>query len=657
MRIRWCLSIILAALALALTVSAGAELMGCRTHAGELDDSGVLHLYGCSEHGESFPDGLSGVRQALVSDHRTILLRDDGTVGLFGLHDFPAEEVESWTDVAELAADDRLILARRNDGTCLAAFSASWLAETAEFGPDSFTKWVEAVCRRSDVARLLELRRYDWTSAVILADGTVLTETNLEDAGTLRIPDAAQYGKMACVNLGGRQDYLLALRQDGELHCFTDGQDARLCTDAADFAVGYEEMCVLTKSGELLFSSLKDPSHGLRSALYPADNRPSLANWTGVREIGAMVAGDLVIARCDDGLYWDGYLGETNPLNEVGDDLIDFYEHAQLNQDGNRLVIRHDDGAYSVLLLDGSTFFLSSFNRTEDSGESGRFEALNGPRQQIRLRDLQMRVSFPYAIREDGTVLGLDDCCLPEALSWTNVKGIAAEVKEGVHLVAALTADGRVLTAAGGADDAVEKRLALVSGWTDMVQVAIYHQCIAGVTASGEVRFAGEASNAPALETWQDVVSVTMTGGIYNGRWCDETHLIGLRRNGTVIGDLWGVDGVVSLSGCNRVLAATHADGTATVWGWNFLQDCVTRSLRGVGLMNYSDEFYTMPCLIGPDRKVYLGTYNYLKEPMEGLRVVQDAVCVYPLNDGEEWMALRSDGTLWSSDGRQWDLQ
>ena len=642
----------LALLCCCLLAAAGsAELLGCRTHAGELDEAGRLSLAGCGEHGETLPNGMSGVRQAVVWDHATAVLHENGQVTLWGDHGFDTAEVSGWRNVRQIQADEDCLLAVTAEGRLRAVWSERILREAAEDSEDLRYTWVKAL-ENQWVVRLAAAPDWRTMTVAMLADGEVWIPQYMEPQvirPESRV-DWTAYRKVI-VSHGGT---LFALDEGGRLFRLTaDGKWACIAAQVADIAAGSEMLCILTVDGGLRFAKADEASIAWRDHLYdPWDGTP-LPDWEHADEISLMVGGDYVVVRCGDTLAAEGTLGETDALPAVRAQLEGPSPLVETAQNGSYLILRHMDGTLQTMRVDGGMYAFSTFGAEDARSRALRFEEAGGPERQILLRDLRMRVSWPYAVRSDGRVIALEDGGIPEVLNWDGVRGIAAEG----DLVLAVLEDGRVRTAWRGEDPGLAGLAQEAALWTDMAEVVLYHRVIAGVTRDGRVRLAGAVKAEPDWRQWREVVSVVMTGGIHSGDWHEEVHLVGLRADGTVLGELCGTDQVVSLSGCNRVIAATRLDGSVTVQGWNFLGDCMTGSLHGVRYLAFSDEFYTPAYLIGPDGRVY-EPGNFPEQTVEGFENLTDVAMLIPVNDWDNrWLALCSDGSLHDQDGIVWMLE
>ena len=114
-------------LLIVLGAGAQAELVGCRTHMGEVFPDGTLRLYGCNEHGERLADGEK-VLQAAVADHMTVILREDGTVGIYGLHDYDPDEIAALRNVTQIQLTEDYLIALKADMKVACVFTGSFRA-------------------------------------------------------------------------------------------------------------------------------------------------------------------------------------------------------------------------------------------------------------------------------------------------------------------------------------------------------------------------------------------------------------------------------------------------------------------------------------------------------------------------------------------------
>jgi len=138
------------------------------------------------------------------------------------------------------------------------------------------------------------------------------------------------------------------------------------------------------------------------------------------------------------------------------------------------------------------------------------------------VKSIHCNVYFPLFIKNDGTVVGND----PEYShyysgieNWTGVKDIAMN---HTNLSAGLMEDGTVKLI--GKENTVSQ--CDVSGWTDIVAVAVGDYHVVGLRSDGTVVATGTNGYGQCdVSEWRDVVAI----------WANNVVTIGLRENGKVV--------------------------------------------------------------------------------------------------------------------------
>lgn len=633
------------------SLSASAELIGCRTHAGEWDENGVLHLYGCSEHGETFPEGIPDIACAWVQDHCTVLLHRDGTVSLHGLHSFPQQDVESWQGMKQLIAHSTYLIGLKDGSIAETAFSA-YYEPNPEYGEETsaFRLWLEEREGEGNLAGIA-VGNHPEQMALLMQDGSVFFAESSAPVPVLQ-PGETWDDFSGLLPSGNERLFLL---KGNTLEMYESGKRQVLQTGVKEFAATSEVISCLTEDGRLLFASLWNDPAAWRNTL----NTPSYEGeetkftvWEDVEKLAGMFGYNAIMMVHQGKVTGTGYIGESAPFPYWEEDM-NRWPIAACRADGDYLVVKYENGTYASLSMIEDAFTLSTFGPAFP--DVSAFLTGGGPEKQLEMREQSLRLAHPYAVLEDGSLGMLNSSlCEEEVLGWENIAGISADPSGRGNLVAAVTKDGRVYTYCREEGTAAAASAREAAAWTDMAQITVYHDCIAGVTRDGRVRVAGNVKGSSIACQWTDAVSAVLYGGIHSGNWDGETHLACLRRDGTVLGDMYGVQDVVFLSGCNRLLTATHMDGTVTVWGWNFQQDCLTKNTQNVRCALFPDEFYAPGYIVTNDGKVY----NSVNDPSEdNLEFsAEDGVKARMIfyTDYGLWM-LCDDGSLRDEWGDQWE--
>ena len=121
-----------------------------------------------------------------------------------------------------------------------------------------------------------------------------------------------------------------------------------------------------------------------------------------------------------------------------------------------------------------------------------------------------------FGLKRDGTVVTLDEFVDYETGSWTGITSIAA----GITLVAGIREDGQAMYTVPDVD---------LSGWNNMVRLAVSEYTLAGLDGDGNIRQIGIDSRHREihdLSGWKDMVFLDAVGF---------HDFVGIQRDGTIL--------------------------------------------------------------------------------------------------------------------------
>ena len=646
--------ILLFALVLLLLLPVSADsLIGSATHMGELHDDGRLELYGCNDHGECGPNGYTDVKQAELLDHRTVILHTDGRVTLHGAFpDSSMAEAETWQDIREICVSDFCLFAIRNDGSM--AWCGDPGAGNGTDDPDGPEPGLSLIPEISNAAQFITTDDDLPFVCFSLSDGTVVILNPRDNWNVLKTAtgiDWSEYQKVRITKTNGWDDAvkrfdLYALSGDGTLLKYSSEEGCSAVSEnAEDFCCSNGRLCI--RDG-----GRSDPG----SDLYDSYEVTKIACMDDTAFVALSGSNTLIIRSNGFELgeqLRKGIRNNHRNMQEIWED-IDYYRGRIILRDGPFFVSAYKSGelyTFSSVDADGQTESLSP----------------RGTARQLELRSLRGRVSWPFALKEDGTVLwlgeGEPDSACRAVLEWTGIRCISVGQ---LGTVAAVTEDGRVLTAAiSELPEDAEDHCRETEGWTGVAAVTVYGSHIAAVTDDGHVLLAGKRpANEPDLSRWTNVVDVAMTG-IYTWDPGNDYNydLIGLKNDGTILGATLNLDRCISVAGGDYDLYFIREDGTCLSFGFVWSTKYVERGIMtgilqaavspaGIGEMG-------SPHFLRSDGYVYEDSEtDYLRAYFGG----ENIVAVWPgpglyAMDAPECFALDAGGILHSGEeGRQWDL-
>ena len=110
----------------ALCETSPTKLVGVITHAGYQDETGIWHIFGCPDHGETDLDGRNDLLQVELNSHLTIALHADGMLSFPGITTLPVDAISSWSGIQEFACyqgfpnkRNEILFAMKSDGRIL----------------------------------------------------------------------------------------------------------------------------------------------------------------------------------------------------------------------------------------------------------------------------------------------------------------------------------------------------------------------------------------------------------------------------------------------------------------------------------------------------------------------------------------------------------
>ena len=389
-------------------------------------------------------------------------------------------------------------------------------------------------------------------SALLLAALLVL----LLPPGTARAAEPAAWDNIVAIYAG--EDFSLGLRADGRVAwAGRDGSDAiRVLSDWHDIQSlelqGWENYVVGYRSdGSIALTSLYDwDGYDWRE---PWTER-ELAGWTNVKKL--RIDGDLCV-----GLQRDGHVLAATKDRESFGALVDAVTRWQDIRD----ILVYYDLAVG-LKSDGSLV------TTDPDGlrEQGQYwgGSWGSPADWNNVRSLVGSFTGPYAIKADGSVLGMDregwnnidslyfnsdsmfalrrdgtvatdfseynadDSRLQEVASWHNITALGFDDEGwGRYVPLGLCSDGSVKAVTTGYDGEPYGEWD-VSGWTNVKTLYSGASYTFGLRPDGSVlATGGEFSTLPwisAVAAWTDIAAIAVGRG-------EAPHVLGLRFDGTVV--------------------------------------------------------------------------------------------------------------------------
>ena len=206
---------------------------------------------------------------------------------------------------------------------------------------------------------------------------------------------------------------------------------------------------------------------------------------------------------------------------------------------------------------------------TTDGGEKVAFDA--------QINHIQANACYTYGLKADGTLIASSEPfidgdnvvkTLPECLTWTGVQNFSS----GSEAVAAVLEDGSVVMCGGLVDEMQNCDFDAVSGWKDVVQVAMGKRDIVALKSDGSVEIAG------MLQT-KDIGD--NTGFVQVEAECEP---MGVKADGSVVIWNWSWDDSVeeaaqwtdikSISSCWNHIVGLKSDGTVVACGNNDFGQC-----------------------------------------------------------------------------------
>ena len=415
----------------------------------------------------------------------------------------------------------------------------------------------------------------------------------------------SQVGKWQClwgdhwnqfVKIEAQPNMLFTMTNDGKFYRFTREDQILLHKEVADFSSSSDlwTWChILTKENALLTKEVGGDPNATpwRDGLY-------YHNPNKIDRIIGSTPGYIAVIRDGNQFICEGHAGETDFYAELSNEIdLGWYNFSALSDCtfyNEFLVVLYQNGSMFVADARGDIGY-SRFNDPEIEQKKANFQAGDGPTRQALHRQISGLVSYPYAVREDGSVLLLYEKAsyIPEVLEWKNVAGISTaraslgaysqgEDFQEANIVVAVTNDGHVLTACDGENAEALEACGIASSWNGVVQVDCFGCSIAALTKDGYVSLAGKADNTPHWDTWDHVTQVAFSGRNYRLLdWNYHTYLYALRDDGTVYGGLQGEYDLITLKGCYGFLYGVHQNSTMIAHGYDFLGDCICSSFAG----------------------------------------------------------------------------
>ncbi len=423
-----------------------------RSHALGLRRDGTVMAAG--------PDQLAGTQ---VGSWREILevsagkdfsvgLKKDGTVVYAGGDEALREALATWSGIVSIAAGDAHVVGLRADGTVVAAGND-------DYGQCQVAGWKNVVALSAGARHTVALRENstvaaagygadgrcdveNWYGAVAVYAGpnrtaALLKDGSVVDAGARAGNVAEKWKDIQAVDLA--LDCVVALKKDGTLLISREDayKEARSWKNITALELGDQHLLALTAEGTVLCAGV------------PEDHAQTVAGWTEIKQIHAV--GDRSFALRQDGTVLAAGLSP-----EEAEALAQWPKAAALL-----------GGAHGFLALstDGSLLHLGPLNPKVKTWEHVT-ELATGRRHTVGLW-------------EDGSVQALGGSNKGQC-DLTGFEEII-HVDAGWEMTVGLKADGTVVITNSANTEAGK----IVSGWLDILDIAVYRYAIIGLRYDG----------------------------------------------------------------------------------------------------------------------------------------------------------------------------
>lgn len=249
---------------------------------------------------------------------------------------------------------------------------------------------------------------------------------------------------------------------------------------------------------------------------------------------------------------------------------------------------------------------------------------------------IQANACYTYGLKADGTLISSSEPfidgdnvvkTLPECLTWKGIKNFSSSSEA----VAAVLEDGSVVMCGGLVDETQYSNFDSISGWKDVVQVAMGKYDIVALKSDGSVEIAGihqtkdigDNKGFVQVESGCNPMGVKADGSVvvWNWSWNDSiedtskwtdiisvsscwNHIVGLKSDGTVVAcgnnefgqcdvSEWtdivaisaGVDFTIGLKSDGTVVACgKNDDGTCNVNKWSNVVEIDAGYYHSVGI-------------------------------------------------------------------------